>query len=79
MIYPLDGPMSTYIFSLKPGDVLEMKGPFKKYDYEANKEKHIGMIAGLFLPSSRIYLIFRRHGYHTDASSDSKDPRKPQR
>ncbi|KAK9768867.1 hypothetical protein K7432_000098 [Basidiobolus ranarum] len=40
------GPMSEHIHSLKPGDKLSVKGPFSKYPYEANKLKHVGMIAG---------------------------------
>ncbi|KAJ3165292.1 NADH-cytochrome b5 reductase [Irineochytrium annulatum] len=41
-----DGPMSTHIHSMKPGDKLDMKGPVPKFPYTANKEGHIGMIAG---------------------------------
>jgi NAD(P)H-flavin reductase len=41
-----DGPMSSYIFSLKKGDTLELKGPIPKYKYEPNKDGKIGMIAG---------------------------------
>lgn len=40
------GPMSTHIHSLKPGDTLEVKGPLPKYSWEANKHKHIALIAG---------------------------------
>jgi len=40
------GLMSRHIHSLKPGDLLEMKGPFKKFDYQKNTVKRIGMIAG---------------------------------
>ncbi|KAJ3215049.1 hypothetical protein HDU67_000938 [Dinochytrium kinnereticum] len=43
--YP-NGPMSTHIHSLKPGETLEMKGPIKKYEYIPNKDKHIALIAG---------------------------------
>ncbi|KAJ3417126.1 hypothetical protein HDV05_006985 [Chytridiales sp. JEL 0842] len=43
--YP-NGPMSSHIFSLKKGDSLLMKGPIPKYQYESNKDGHIGMIAG---------------------------------
>ncbi|KAJ3384944.1 hypothetical protein HDU84_002571 [Entophlyctis sp. JEL0112] len=43
--YP-GGPMSSYIHSLRRGDRLELKGPILKYKYEANKEGHIGLIAG---------------------------------
>ena len=41
-----EGPMSRYIHSLKPGDVLQINGPNKKFQYEPNMKKKIGMIAG---------------------------------
>ncbi|KAI9139637.1 hypothetical protein BKA69DRAFT_1084271 [Paraphysoderma sedebokerense] len=41
-----NGPMSTHIHSLKPGDDLMVKGPLLKYKYEPNMHKEIGMIAG---------------------------------
>ncbi|GLC37614.1 hypothetical protein PLESTF_001642100 [Pleodorina starrii] len=40
------GVMSKHIDSLKVGETLEMKGPIKKYPYEPNTKKHIGMVAG---------------------------------
>ncbi|KNC99969.1 uncharacterized protein SPPG_05344 [Spizellomyces punctatus DAOM BR117] len=43
--YP-NGPMSTHIHSLKPGDTLDVKGPIKKYEYKANEFNHIGLLAG---------------------------------
>lgn len=43
--YP-NGALSKYIVNLKVGDELEMKGPFKKLDYQPNMKKEIGMIAG---------------------------------
>jgi len=43
--YP-NGPMSTHIHSLKPGDKLDVKGPLPKYPWTANKHEHIGLIAG---------------------------------
>ena len=43
--YP-DAKMAGHIFSLKPGDELEVKGPIIKQRYVPNKYKHIGMIAG---------------------------------
>eukprot|EP00299_Pterocystis_sp_00344_P014934 c7436_g1_i1.p1 GENE.c7436_g1_i1~~c7436_g1_i1.p1 ORF type:complete len:305 (-),score=78.74 c7436_g1_i1:36-950(-) len=43
--YP-EGKMSRHIFSLQPGDELEMKGPITKIPYVANMKKEIGMIAG---------------------------------
>ena len=44
-VYP-NGNMSKHIGNLKPGDELEFKGPNLKYAYEANKEGHLGLIAG---------------------------------
>lgn len=43
--YP-NAKMAGHIFSLKPGDTLEVKGPILKQKYVPNKFKHIGMIAG---------------------------------
>ncbi|KAJ3044553.1 NADH-cytochrome b5 reductase [Rhizophlyctis rosea] len=43
--YP-NGPMSTHIFSLKPGDKLDVKGPIPKWPYKANEFKKVGLIAG---------------------------------
>ncbi|CAI4219331.1 unnamed protein product [Parascedosporium putredinis] len=43
--YP-DGPMSTHIHNLKPGDTLDFKGPLPKYAWEANKHNHIALLAG---------------------------------
>ncbi|KAG0260366.1 NADH-cytochrome b5 reductase [Actinomortierella ambigua] len=40
------GPMSSHIHSLKPGDVLSIKGPISKYPMDRNKHEKIGMIAG---------------------------------
>lgn len=40
------GKVSKHITSLKVGDMLEVKGPFKKYPYKPNEKKTIGMIAG---------------------------------
>lgn len=44
-VYP-EGKMSQHFASLKPGDVVEMKGPIEKFRYSPNMKKHIGMIAG---------------------------------
>ncbi|KAK1392537.1 NADH-cytochrome b5 reductase [Heracleum sosnowskyi] len=44
-IYP-GGKMSQHFASLKPGDVVEVKGPIEKLPYTPNMKKHIGMIAG---------------------------------
>ena len=38
--------MSSLIHSKKPGDSLLIKGPLKKFSYELNSKKSIGMIAG---------------------------------
>ncbi|KAI8930178.1 hypothetical protein BC831DRAFT_395454 [Entophlyctis helioformis] len=43
--YPT-GVMSSHIFSLKPGDTLDIKGPIPKFEYKASEVPHIGMIAG---------------------------------
>jgi cytochrome-b5 reductase len=43
--YP-NGPMSSHIHSLKPGDTLEFKGPIPKYPWAPNKHEHIALIAG---------------------------------
>jgi len=43
--YP-SGVVSKYLCSLKPGDSVEIKGPFPKLSYTANMKKQIGMIAG---------------------------------
>ncbi|BDD54642.1 NADH-cytochrome b5 reductase [Monascus purpureus] len=40
------GPMSTHIHNLNVGDELQFKGPLPKYPWEANKHKHISLIAG---------------------------------
>ncbi|XP_021741671.1 NADH-cytochrome b5 reductase-like protein [Chenopodium quinoa] len=44
-IYP-EGKMSQHFAKLKPGDVVEVKGPIEKLRYTCNMKKHIGMIAG---------------------------------
>ncbi|XP_061345252.1 NADH-cytochrome b5 reductase-like protein [Gastrolobium bilobum] len=44
-VYP-EGKMSQHFASLKPGDVVEVKGPIEKIRYTPNMKKHIGMIAG---------------------------------
>lgn len=43
--YP-NGKVTTYLHSLKEGDVVEVKGPMAKFRYEANSKKRIGMLAG---------------------------------
>lgn len=44
-VYP-NGKVSSYLHSLKVGDIIEVKGPFQKLQYKANMKKRIGMIAG---------------------------------
>ncbi|CAI9298414.1 unnamed protein product [Lactuca saligna] len=44
-VYP-EGKMSQYFAKLKPGDIVEVKGPVEKVRYTPNMKKHIGMIAG---------------------------------
>lgn len=45
--YPKPGGlMSRHIAGLQIGDALEVKGPFKKFEYEANQHKHLAMVAG---------------------------------
>ncbi|KAI3891181.1 hypothetical protein MKW98_007486 [Papaver atlanticum] len=44
-IYP-EGKMSQHLANLRPGDVIEVKGPIEKLRYTPNMKKHIGMIAG---------------------------------
>ncbi|KAJ3147986.1 NADH-cytochrome b5 reductase [Geranomyces variabilis] len=43
--YP-NGPMSTHIWSLQPGDTLDIKGPIQKHPYKANEFEKITLLAG---------------------------------
>ncbi|KAH7321294.1 hypothetical protein B0I35DRAFT_428991 [Stachybotrys elegans] len=43
--YP-NGPMSTHIHNMAPGQRLEVKGPLPKYAWSENKHDHIALIAG---------------------------------
>ena len=43
--YP-NGPMSTYLHDMVPGQRLDVKGPIPKYPWEPNKHKHIALVAG---------------------------------
>ncbi|TWU70763.1 NADH-cytochrome b5 reductase [Metarhizium rileyi] len=43
--YP-DGPMSTHMHTLVPGQRLDFKGPLPKYPWSENKHDHIALIAG---------------------------------
>ncbi|KAF7021639.1 hypothetical protein CFC21_034561 [Triticum aestivum] len=44
-VYP-EGKMSQHFANLKPGDVLEVKGPIEKLRYSPNMKRQIGMVAG---------------------------------
>ncbi|KJZ77475.1 NADH-cytochrome b5 reductase 2 [Hirsutella minnesotensis 3608] len=41
-----DGPMSTHLHNLAPGQRLDFKGPLPKYPWTKNKHEHVGLIAG---------------------------------
>ncbi|KAI8973055.1 hypothetical protein BDB01DRAFT_839092 [Pilobolus umbonatus] len=41
-----NGKMTPYIHNMKPGDSLDFKGPFPKYDWEKEQKENVGMIAG---------------------------------
>ena len=43
--YP-EGKLSPALAALEPGSVTELKGPFPKIAYEANKWAHVGLVAG---------------------------------
>jgi cytochrome-b5 reductase len=43
--YP-NGPMSTHLHDLAPGQTLDIKGPLPKYPWTANKHEHIALVAG---------------------------------
>lgn len=43
--YP-NGKMGNYLFSLKPGDEVLMKGPYQKIAYKVNMWERVGMLAG---------------------------------
>jgi cytochrome-b5 reductase len=43
--YPM-GVMTQHLDKLGAGDSVEIKGPFKKFDYYSDNWRHIGMIAG---------------------------------
>ena len=43
--YP-DGPMSTHLHNMTPGQRLSVKGPLPKYPWTENKHDHIALIAG---------------------------------
>jgi len=44
-VYP-NGNVSKYFGDLKPGDMVTMKGPLKKLEYNSNMKRQIGMVAG---------------------------------
>ncbi|KAK4237046.1 NADH-cytochrome b5 reductase 2 [Achaetomium macrosporum] len=43
--YP-NGPMSTHLHDMVPGQRLDVKGPIPKYPWSPNKHRHIALIAG---------------------------------
>ncbi|KAF2119298.1 hypothetical protein BDV96DRAFT_487137 [Lophiotrema nucula] len=43
--YP-DGPMSSHLHDLQPGQRLDIKGPIPKYPWTPNKHEHVAMITG---------------------------------
>ncbi|CAI6339593.1 unnamed protein product [Periconia digitata] len=43
--YP-NGPMSSHLHDMEPGQRLDIKGPIPKYQWETNKHEHVAMIAG---------------------------------
>lgn len=43
--YP-DGPMSTHMHNMVPGQRLDFKGPLPKYPWTENKHEHIALVAG---------------------------------
>lgn len=44
-VYP-NGPMSTHLFEMTPGQSLDFKGPIPKYALSENKHDHIALISG---------------------------------
>lgn len=40
------GGMGRHLCALQVGDSVDMKGPWKKFDYQPNEYSHVGMIAG---------------------------------
>ncbi|XWS17163.1 hypothetical protein CRYUN_Cryun33cG0044700 [Craigia yunnanensis] len=53
-VYP-EGKMSQHFSSLKPGDVVEVKGPIEKLRYSPNMKKHTGMVRAGFLVSCLLF------------------------
>ncbi|KAG6039410.1 NADH-cytochrome b5 reductase [Claviceps citrina] len=43
--YP-NGPMSTHMHDMVPGQRLDFKGPLPKYEWAENKHEHVALIAG---------------------------------
>jgi cytochrome-b5 reductase len=43
--YP-NGPMSTHLHNMTPGQRLDVKGPLPKYPWAENKHDHIALVAG---------------------------------
>ena len=61
-VYP-KGNISKFLGDMKEGDTIEAKGPIPKLDYQPNKWKSIGMIAGAYMRTRRCFVL------HTRASS----------
>ena len=38
--------MSKHLVSLKAGDTIDLKGPYVKFPYEANKTANLVLVAG---------------------------------
>uniref|UniRef100_A0A2N9I9E2 cytochrome-b5 reductase n=1 Tax=Fagus sylvatica TaxID=28930 RepID=A0A2N9I9E2_FAGSY len=69
-VYP-EGKMSQHFASLKPGDVVEVKGPIEKLRYSPNMKKHIGMLIDLvagITPGFRSRLILKNPDDKTQVS-----------
>ena len=43
--YP-NGPMSSHLHDMEPGQRLDFKGPLPKYPWSENKHEHIALVAG---------------------------------
>lgn len=70
--YP-NGPMSTHICSLKPGDTIEVKGPNPKLNIDKDQHTHIGMIAGGTGITPMLQVI--RHIFHSSSAPLHKNKR----
>ena len=66
--YPT-GLMSSHIFSLKPGDTLDIKGPIEKLPYSKGSADHIVMVAGGSGLTPMLQLIQRIEADKSDKTS----------